>query len=306
MKDGIYFNMPESEYHSLKRLSSSGLREILESPTAYWFNNLNPVNDLKDDTQALFEGRLMHTMILEPENFNKKYKVIPAEIEDLNKNSSAFKVWKLSQTGELVGSKKYNELNNIIKYLSSKGQVLYNDIFKGGYAEVSILWTQNGIERKARIDYLTPSRLIDLKTFIKTTRGSLDQYVAQYFFKFKVYLQLIYYMQAIEEAKAQNLPVIGTDKQREFWYNLSDQLMTMVVFVSRQLPLARVKVFRSDECPELHRLGKKQIEQAENIYNDFLINNGLKKAWLEEVRTDQLLFNDSDFPQSFYEILEGV
>lgn len=40
---GIYFNMPEDEYHKEEGLSSTGIKEMLQSPTNFWFNSVyNP------------------------------------------------------------------------------------------------------------------------------------------------------------------------------------------------------------------------------------------------------------------------
>ena len=39
MKDGIYFNLPEAEYHALPRLSASEIKEILVSLATYWANS---------------------------------------------------------------------------------------------------------------------------------------------------------------------------------------------------------------------------------------------------------------------------
>ena len=74
MKDGIYFNMPEDEYHSIDRLSASGMKDILESPTKYWFNSkLNPLY-VERATDAMDAGTMYHTYILEGESvFNDKY-----------------------------------------------------------------------------------------------------------------------------------------------------------------------------------------------------------------------------------------
>lgn len=69
MKDGVYFNLNEDEYHSLKRLSASGINNMLVSPATFWHNSwLNP--DRKDDdTPARILGRAYHTARLEPHRF---------------------------------------------------------------------------------------------------------------------------------------------------------------------------------------------------------------------------------------------
>lgn len=41
---GIYFNMPEDEYHAQEGLSSTGIKEMLQSPTNFWFNSVYNLN----------------------------------------------------------------------------------------------------------------------------------------------------------------------------------------------------------------------------------------------------------------------
>lgn len=309
MDDGVYFNLPEDLYHAEKRLSSSGIRDILENPTFYWFSsNLNPLREEKT-SEALTDGRIFHTLILEGENFKNKYKVTPPEIEALNKNSTAYKMWKSAQSLEVISNAKYKKFNLICEYLRQEGQLLDCNVFKNGFPEVSILWTEGGIKRKARIDYLKVNSIIDLKTFIKTKKSPLSNYVSQYFFGYRVYIQLIYYKKALQFAIAEGLPVHGNKQQLMFWEEVAknEDPLTMVSFVNREIPQTALKVFSRDNCPDLWSLGEKQIKKAEEVYIDFVERYGQKSAWLQDVNVtaDDLLFNDSDFPQSFYDLLQG-
>lgn len=309
MDDGVYFNLPEDLYHAEKRLSSSGIRDILENPTFYWFNsNLNPLREEKT-SEALTDGRIFHTLILEGENFKNKYKVTPPEIEALNKNSTAYKMWKSAQSLEVISNAKYKKFSLICEYLRQEGQLLDCNVFKNGFPEVSILWTEGEIKRKARIDYLKVNSIIDLKTFIKTKKSPLSNYVSQYFFGYRVYIQLIYYKKALQFAIAEGLPVHGNKQQLMFWEEVAknDDPLTMVSFVNREIPQTALKVFSRDNCPDLWSLGEKQIKKAEEVYIDFVERYGQKSAWLQDVNVtaDDLLFNDSDFPQSFYDLLQG-
>lgn len=309
MEDGIFFNLPDEVYHNEKRLSSSGIRDILDNPTFYWFNsNLNPLREEKP-SEAMTDGKIFHAMILEGENFHNKFKVTPPEIEALNKNCSEYRIWKSAQTLEVISHSKFKKFNLICDYLREEGQLLDCNIFKGGFPEVSIFWTEDGIKRKARIDYLKQNSIVDLKTFLKTKKSPLSNFVSQYFFSFRVYLQLIYYKRAVLFALNSELPVHGTEEQLMFWEAMkgTEDLMTMAVFVNRDLPQTALKVFLKDKCPDLWRLGEKQIEQAEGIFKEFMEKFGAKSAWLQdvEVGAEDLMFTDADFPQSFYELLQG-
>ena len=307
MKDGIYFNMPEDEYHSIDRLSASGMKDILESPTKYWFNSkLNPLY-CERATDAMDAGTMYHTYILEGESvFNDKYIVMPSEIEALNKNSSAFKLWKAGQSKKIIPWQKYFEMKKNIRYLEQDGQILSTNFLKDGYPEVSILWTDDkGIDRKARLDFLRESSFVDLKTFATDKVGDVESYIAKYFFNYKVFLQLINYRQALLAGR--DLNVNGTKEQKKFFQIVkeSEDYVPFVIFVNRNLPQARIKAFTKENCEDLWRLGEKMIENAQYKYLSNIDKYGKKSAWLEDVDLQSLKFTDLDFPQSFYEILKG-
>lgn len=303
LNDGIYFNLDEKEYHALNRLDYTGMKELLKSPIEYWTNsNLNPLKE-EEEKKCYDEGKAFHTYILEgKKKFADTYAPIPPSIDMLSKNSTAFKNWCNLQHKKVLSRKVYNNLSRIVNYLTYKGQLFDTDIFKDGYPEVSILWTDNGIQKKARIDYLKQNRIIDLKTVIKRKESSFDDHIRQYFFSAKIYMQLLFYKEALRFALENKLPVVGDSNQKKFVKNIDiENLLLAVVFINRELPQFRIKFFIESECPDLWKLGKKQIEKAESLYKENFENNK-KEIWLETPDTD-LTFKDVDFPQSFFEIL---
>jgi exodeoxyribonuclease VIII len=62
---GIY-NLPASEYHAADGISNSGLAAIARSPAYYRYGE-------KKDTDAMRQGRAIHTAVLEPELFRETY-----------------------------------------------------------------------------------------------------------------------------------------------------------------------------------------------------------------------------------------
>lgn len=305
MDNGIYFNLSEDEYFNENRLSSTDIRNLLKSPTEYWLNsNFNPLKEEKK-SQVKFEGKLYHCLILEPENFDKKYKIIP---EGLTGNSKEAKMWRSIQglNHDLVNNKLYNDVKKNISYLKQHGQLLDCSIFKDGFPEVSIFWEYEGIPCKSRIDYLTITRLIDLKTFSK--QGcDIDKFVAQYFFIYKVYVQLYFYTLAANFAKRLRIDQVhGNSDQIEFWreWTAQENINQMVVFLNRSMPQFRVKTFFKAVCPDMYRLAESEIKKAIEIYKKYSIDKGFFNIWMEELNTDNLTFTDADFPQTFSQILE--
>lgn len=308
MKDGVYFNLSEDEYHAEKRLSASGIKQILNSPTEYWFNSrLNPLYK-ENKSEALTDGTILHGLVLEHEKFFEKFAVPSKEIEALNKNTNAFKEWRAANEGagkRVLTLAKYQKFKTITAYLSQKGQVLDCGLFQGGRSEVSVFWTEGGIKRKARFDYISKGRIIDLKTFAMRQNTDFSDHIRRYFYSFRVYIQMIYYLRAFNFAKAEGLPVKGTAADVEFWEGLPENPLLFVVFLNREMPQGAFKAFVKEQCPDLWRLGESQIEKAEGLYSDYMATYGEKSAWLQNTLelAANAIFTDADFPQSFYERL---
>ena len=78
---GIYFNLPESVYRSIRALSYSGIKHLAVSPLRYWHNCINTDKAQEADTRAKRFGKATHCLALEPARFAQDYGVELA-IED--------------------------------------------------------------------------------------------------------------------------------------------------------------------------------------------------------------------------------
>lgn len=81
-KEGIYFSLPFEKYLDIQCLSSSGIKNLLISPTDFWSrSHMNPLGGEWDqESQAKIEGRAYHKRILEgSEEF---YRVYAPKYED--------------------------------------------------------------------------------------------------------------------------------------------------------------------------------------------------------------------------------
>lgn len=71
---GIYFGMPEAEYHADESLSTSGIKKLIQDPEEFWdASSMNPAPPAREVKDHLARGTLWHCRILEPENFYNKY-----------------------------------------------------------------------------------------------------------------------------------------------------------------------------------------------------------------------------------------
>lgn len=75
---GIYFDLPEKEYHADQSLSKSGITTLLDGPEQFWYESwMNPDRPEEEARDHIERGNLWHCRILEPEKFNERYVVAP-------------------------------------------------------------------------------------------------------------------------------------------------------------------------------------------------------------------------------------
>jgi hypothetical protein len=77
------------------------------------------------------------------------------------------------------------------------------DAFKGGYAEVTIIWycEKTGVPMKARLDYLKPDEIVDLKTVGNQRDRSIEQAIRFEIAGYHYNFQPIVYFEAVEAAR---------------------------------------------------------------------------------------------------------
>jgi hypothetical protein len=79
---------------------------------------------------------------------------------------------------------------------------LLSKCFSGGYPEVSIFWLdpQTGVPMKARIDYLKPKAIVDLKSFSNPMNKPFDVAVRHAIATNLYYVQAAFYWEAVAQA----------------------------------------------------------------------------------------------------------
>lgn len=237
---GIYFGLPEAEYHEALALSASGIKELRVSALAWWTNSpLNPDRE-NEDTDAQVIGRAYHCRIVEGARvFLQRYaaKLDPADYpnalrtvaeigDELRRCGLAPKsgerkaeliarvrevnprvpIWdeivadhdqlhrgKILLDGALMG-----RIETAAKVIERHPQL--GRAFTGGAPEVSIFWTDEttGTPCKARLDFLKPVAIIDLKTF-ELRDIPPDKAVARAVANYRYHIQASWYLRAADQ-----------------------------------------------------------------------------------------------------------
>lgn len=239
LPDGLYFDLPEDEYHALPRLSASGIKDLRIHPTIFWAKSwMNPKKKRKE-TDAMKIGTAYHKRILEgKEAFDSQYAAKFTDDmapEGTLDTADDLKAFIESHDKKPVGKKPVlidmaKSLNPDVPILSEliffynkqhEGkQFLYQDIindieisaafieknpdtqrcFVGGHSEVTVLWTEQDIKFKARLDYLKPRAVVDLKTFSNPMDKPIESAIYAAMASRKYYVPGAVYLRAAAKA----------------------------------------------------------------------------------------------------------
>lgn len=236
---GIYLGLSEEEYHADPSFSASGIKNITVSPLDYWVNShMNPDREDKD-TPAKLLGKAYHKLVLEGrEAFESCYAVKPditdypdaldgapalkAHCKDLDLKASgtiaelcarireedtATELWPeimAEFTAELKGRQvitkdAWKDLNLVDLVMRRSPSTA--EAFRGGVPEVSMFWRENDVPMKARIDYVKPFALLDLKSFANQMADEIVSSVAKEVARRRYYIQPVVYTRGWEAMK---------------------------------------------------------------------------------------------------------
>lgn len=175
---GIYYDMPFEEYLRINAFHKSAMSELRKSPRHYWHFKNTPL-----DTKAIREGRLLETVLLEPELFYEQFVIYPDYYMDYEYKKSVKRpnpplikmewsnarkycqTWKKEQEarGKIpIAEKDVDEVIECAAVIASKSEL--RKLIQG-QMQVTMVWVdpKTGVLCKARIDILRDDMIVDLK-----------------------------------------------------------------------------------------------------------------------------------------------
>jgi hypothetical protein len=160
--EGIIPNLPESEYHSLPSLSSTGAKRLLESPARFHYEQTHPRAD-KDEFDL---GSAVHSKVL---GTGYEIVVIPDAVLDARGGLSTAKAKEFVTDARTRGAIPIkpavaDQVNGMAEAVLA--HPIARELFEqDGIAEASVFATdpETGVQLRARFDFLA-ERCVDLKT----------------------------------------------------------------------------------------------------------------------------------------------
>jgi hypothetical protein len=168
----VYEKIPFSTYRELPGEHSTGLRRALVSPLEYDHYKRNE----REDSDTLRVGRGVHTAVLEPLQFLREYVLFDGR--------RAGKIWdafEVEHAGKTI--LKHEQYDPIVAMAEAiRGHPVAGPLFAGrGRNEWTVQWRHSsGALCKARIDRLTATDLIDIKTAADITPHGFSSSAMRY------------------------------------------------------------------------------------------------------------------------------
>jgi hypothetical protein len=332
IEPGVYFGLPDTDYHGHFALSASGIRNLRISTLDFWARSpLNPDAE-REETEFMTLGTAYHKRIVEGrEAFLAAYApaLDPADhpdalrtVEEMKRACAAaglkvsgskadlidrlkddFEIWDdlVAQYAMEHKGKKLLPATTIARVEISAAMIEKHPelgkAFRGGMPEVSIFWIdeETKVPMKARLDYLKPRAIVDLKTFGNAMGKPIDRAIAASVASGKYHIQCATYDEAvrkgIEHIKAGR--TFGT-VDADFLKSLCaiDERKFLFVFQQTGIaPVARGKVLSTESLT--FRVGQTELDEARRKFAECWARYG-KDPWIDD--SPIAVFDDTEFP----------
>lgn len=294
-KDGIYFRMPEDEYHADSALGASGIVDLTVSPLAFWMkSNFNPkkVEDEADEkeTAATIRGTYFHEALA---GTRSTIVVKPKGMSFATKDGKAFKEQHPGAT--FIKAEHAEQAQTMIDAMRETGALERVGGVGGGISEVSFFWTDKaGRRRKIRADRLFNGEMFDWKTMANTMNKDLETLVAHTVAQHRYHMKAYWYQFGIQAMKqmikakgTQAFMTETTERELQIMRELSEA-ETIVpfwyVFIENSgVPNIVARRFVShDSAGQLNayfRAAKQETERALGIFDAYMNSHGPAKPW---------------------------
>lgn len=248
LPDGVYFNLSFNDYLAVRRFSSHGVIQMTRSCYDFWARSWMNPNPPDEESEFKDKGTAYHARIVEGRKvFEAQYAVElePDDYPEAMRTTDDLKEFLRGRGLKLTGNKPeliarvleadpdaqvWDDLvarhaaTHAGKTMISHKWLLEIEIaaanieknpelqhaFRGGAAEVSVLWTATvetpdgdviEVPMKSRFDYVKPKAWVDLKSFSNSVGMRLSRAVSREYANRRYYVSTAVYYQAADAAK---------------------------------------------------------------------------------------------------------
>ena len=153
--------MTDEEYFSSPAVSSSDLKNFMISPGHYKYYK----QFQKDETPAMRLGKMFHRFLLEPERAKT---IVVSPVFDrrtkIGKEGYAEFIDSLPSEAEIITSEDNEKIQTMLERVNDTPKA--RELLSHGESEVCVFWNEDGLECRAKMDYVRNDAIIDVKTTV--------------------------------------------------------------------------------------------------------------------------------------------
>lgn len=178
--DGIYY-ITNEQYHAASGVSRSRLMLLDKSPYHFWYEVMSGEAEIKEATPAMNIGSAFHTMLLEPELFEREYIVMPQIDRRTKQGKEDYQAFVDGSTGKIVLTAEQFEKVSKMAELVNRHEIV-TTLLDEAVFEQSIFWTdkETNIQFKARPDIWSAKMIVDLKTTADASMYKIQRSALEY------------------------------------------------------------------------------------------------------------------------------
>ncbi|MGY6030708.1 PD-(D/E)XK nuclease-like domain-containing protein [Phytobacter sp. AG2a] len=190
MKPGIYYGMPNEEYHADNAIGSTSVKAVSVSPANLYFNPFK-------GSRSAHLGSAIHSALLEPGLFERDYLLMPDVASRSLKEYKTAAAWtnpeyilvgsEVETVNRMFESSRMNE--DFMDYMNTKGE-----------SEVSMFVTcpETGLDLKCRFDRLSETTPYPLD--VKSCRDATERGFSNAFGHYRYHIQAAFYLYVLKLA----------------------------------------------------------------------------------------------------------
>jgi len=185
--------MNDVDYFALPRLSPSGAKTLLKSPALYKYEQENP----REPSAEMRFGSMFHALVLEPEQFEKRYALAPDVDRRTTAGKDAYARFLRDHEGqEAVSVDDWDRAHRMCDAVIAEASSLLSE----GFAEKAYTWERDGVPLKSKLDYVG-EHIIDLKTTSADDEDGLQRAAWQ----FGYHVSAAAYIEAVQAVEGRKL-----------------------------------------------------------------------------------------------------
>lgn len=307
--DGIYFRMPEADYHADSALGASGIVDLNISPLRFWKNSAFNPKKLKAETDdketaATIRGTYFHEALA---GTRPSVIVKPAGMSFATKEGKDFKARHEGAT--FIKAEDTERVQDMINAMRETGALERVGGVGGGISEISVFYTDKaGRRRKFRIDRLHGGEAFDWKTMANSMDKDLETLVAHTVAQRRYHVKAFWYQAGLQVMK-QMITHLGpkafmtetteTEFQQMFALSQSDTVVPFwYVFIENSgVPNVVARRFVSHDATgqlnAYYRGMKQEVERGLGVFDAYMRSHGPDKPWYADAPFKD--FADEDF-----------